>query len=641
MDIAHLSALLTSLLITKVTEDVASKIGSETVSLLLSLRSKIRKELENDERASLALHQIEENGSENLTTQDIEIIAETLQEKIEQDPKFAKEAQESQEILARELEAENPEIAQEYLRRIEKLVVRIRRLQEDVDSIKQHININLDRGDYLGKDAAILSGNNNVIFHFSGHGSANTSINNFFPSEAYTDRILTQTEQIKGKITQFFTVKESMDELDKIRQPRPILTGYVEQELRVRVPFIFGDLSLRRLVKNQKPNESTDSTNQSDKSTSAETYFTKIKDIESEIGTDAEEDKVLLRYLGSIADEINLNISRLNNSFILALYPASSSKELVANMVSKIGYKELREEAEMHLSVISRLVDKLNNLMQKLDIDGLEEKQKGESTSLKNQNDMVLVKAITERLKDRRNEEVKSAFGLIQDLIAEPEDEKKSVNDKDGENIYVLSDEAQAAVGMMIDIEKRRYLVEDLVRSDRQQRTRTTQWVTLTILLIICLMVVGGFIYGPLLTVGAKSLDDLKLPLLNIPWPVVFWSFIGSFAAMIYRFNRQPIHEFGDVVKWTLTRLVQGVVLGSAFYLILVSGLSLLTGVTPAASVDPASKKITTEVILILSFLVGFSDRFADSVFNTLIERYSKNAESTPSKEASKAESEN
>ncbi|CCH95027.1 membrane hypothetical protein [Microcystis aeruginosa PCC 9432] len=641
MDVTNLAAFLTSLVITKITEETASKIGGDVASSWISLRGKVRKELEENERASLVLNQIDKNSSEDLSTQNLEIIAETLQEKIVKDPEFAKEAEESRQILTRELETEHPEIAQEYLRRIEKLTARIKGLQEDIDigTIKQQsINVNVHRGDYLGKDPVILSGNNNIIHFISGNGTTSS----FFPSEAYTDRILIQTEQIKGKITQFFTVKESMDELDKIRQPRPILTGYIEQELKVRVPFfIFGDLSLRTLFKNKKSNESTDSTIQSDKSASAEAYFRKIKDIESEIGTDAEQDKILLQSLGGIADEINLSISRLNNSFILALYPASSSKELVANMVSKIGYKELREEAEMHLSVISRLVDKLNNLMQKLNIDGLEEKQKDENTSLKNQSDIVLVKAITERLKKRKDEEVKSAFGLIQDLITEPEDDKKPVDDEDDRKIYVLSDEAQAAVGMMIDIEKRRYLVEGLVRSDRSQRTRTTQLVTLTILLIICLMILGGFIYGPSLTVGVKSLDDLNLPLLNIPWPVVFWSFIGSFAAMIYRFNRQPIHEFGDVVKWTLTRLVQGVVLGSAFYLILVSGLSLLTGVTPAASIDPTPKKITTEVILILSFLVGFSDRFADSVFNTLIERYSKSAESTSSKDASKENSEN
>jgi hypothetical protein len=294
-------------------------------------------------------------------------------------------------------------------------------------------------------------------------------------------------------------------------------------------------------------------------------------------------------------------------------------------MVSKIGYKELREEAEMHLSVITRLVDRLNNLIQKLDIDGLKEDGKVYKSSFKKQEDLALVKAIAERIENRDSQDIKQALSLIQELIAEPEvktkDNDETLVDK---NIYVLSDEAQAAVGMMIDIEKRRDLVEKLVRSDRQQRNRTTQLVTITMLLIICLMIAIGFGYGPLVTVGTQPLDALKLPLLNIPWPVVFWSFIGSFAAMIYRFNRQPIHEFGNVLKWTLTRLVQGVVLGSAFYLILVSGLSLLTGVTPSTPSEPSPEKITSEVILILSFLVGFSDRFADSVFNALIERYSK-----------------
>ncbi|NEQ38599.1 MAG: hypothetical protein F6K40_20945 [Okeania sp. SIO3I5] len=47
-------------------------------------------------------------------------------------------------------------------------------------------------------------------------------------------------------------------------------------------------------------------------------------------------------------------------------------------MVSKIGYKEIREEAETHLNVISKFVDKLNKLMEKFDIERLNEKQKSE-----------------------------------------------------------------------------------------------------------------------------------------------------------------------------------------------------------------------------------------------------------------------
>ncbi|MBP0020097.1 MAG: hypothetical protein J7647_21400 [Cyanobacteria bacterium SBLK] len=90
---------------------------------------------------------------------------------------------------------------------------------------------------------------------------------------------------------------------------------------------------------------------------------------------------------------------------------------------------------------------------------------------------------------------------------------------------------------------------------------------------------------------------------------------------MIYRFNRRPIHDFGDAVKWMLTRPVQGVVLGSTFYLVLVSGLFLLTG---GNTTDSSGIIKVDEVILVLSFLVGFSDRFADTVFNTLVDKYAK-----------------
>ncbi|GGA59082.1 hypothetical protein CYANOKiyG1_80480 [Okeania sp. KiyG1] len=265
-------------------------------------------------------------------------------------------------------------------------------------------------------------------------------------------------------------------------------------------------------------------------------------------------------------------------------------------------------------------MEKLNNLIEKFDI----ENQNTEGKLSNQQNNIVSHQTVVEIIKNSNPEEIVNSFDLIKNLVKESENEQISIsqnkdnkerNNKDDQdkNIYVLSDEAQATIGIMIDIEKRRYLVEKLVNFDLQKARATTGLVTITIVGIILVMIVGGLFYGPLVSVGEKSLNELKLPLINIPWPVVFWSFIGSFAAMIYRFNRQPIYEFGNVLKWTVTRSVQGIVLGSAFYLILISGLSLLT-----------SEKITTEVILILSFLVGFSDRFADNVFNTLIEKYTK-----------------
>ncbi len=208
----------------------------------------------------------------------------------------------------------------------------------------------------------------------------------------------------------------------------------------------------------------------------------------------------MLESLGSIADEINLKISKLNNSFILALYLASSSKELVGNMVYKIGYKQIREEAETHLSVISKLVDKLNKLMEKFDIERLNEKHKSERELSNNQKNMVLVQALVDKLKNGNPEEIRNYLDVIKGSIKDYNNEKSSATndndkDKDNENIYVLSDEAQATIGIMIDIEKRRDLVEQLVRSDLEKATVTTRLVTITIMFIISLMIIGGFYY--------------------------------------------------------------------------------------------------------------------------------------------------
>jgi len=626
-----IAALLTSIgtkYIEKFGEKFGERLGDIKFQEVNSFLQRTKRELEEDSRTQSVLNQLEVSNDEEPSNQSLEIIAETLEEKIKTNPDFAREAQEVQNIFEKELKSNSSPDVQKYVREVKRLANKIKHLQKDIDDVKKEIKINVDQGDYLGQDRAILSGNKNIIQGISPVFSMNigqskikgmilgdVSSKNTVESQDYTERILTQIEQIKGKTTQFLTVKESMDELDKVRQPRSISIDYIEQELAVRLPLSFlGDASFWRRTKKKKKDE----INQDGELISLENYFKKIREIESKVGKNLEEDEILLQSLGSIADEINLKISKLNNSFILALYPASSSKELVTNMVSKIGYKEICEEAETHLSVISKLVDKLNKLMEKFDIERLNEKQKSERELSNNQNDIALVQALVDKLKNGNYEQISNSIDAIKVLIKNSKNEKPSPtndDDEDNKNIYVLSQEAQATIGIMIDIEQRRYLVEKLVRSDLEKATVTTRLVIIAIMFIISLMIFGGLFHGSLVTVGEKLLDYLKLPLLNLPWPVVFWSFIGNFAAMIYRFNRQPIYEFGNVLKWTITPLVQGIVLGSAFYLILVSGLSLLT-----------SEKITTEVILILSFLVGFSDRFADSVFNTLIERYTKDA---------------
>jgi hypothetical protein len=177
----------------------------------------------------------------------------------------------------------------------------------------------------------------------------------------------------------------------------------------------------------------------------------------------------------------------------------------------------------------------------------------------------------------------------------------------------VLHDNAYGRMSILAQIEDRKRQVENLIRSDRNRRLKTVGMILCYIALAIG--VLAFFIWRNIgQSTGQIPLEHLKLPIIDIPWPVIVWSLIGSFAAMIHQFNKKPIYDFSDAFKWMLTRPVQGAVLGATFYLVVMSGLILLTGAqTP-----------TDEVVLVLSFLVGFSDRFAEQIFNSLVKQYSE-----------------
>lgn len=215
-------------------------------------------------------------------------------------------------------------------------------------------------------------------------------------------------------------------------------------------------------------------------------------------------------------------------------------------------------------------------------------------------------------------DEANMHLGIIGQLVQKLDAERLTRPDLD-----VLSDEAYGAIGLMTELEKRRLVVERLVQSDRNRRNWTIASVIAYICVAIALTVFLIMRWGVQSSLGQVPLSQLRIPVLGIPWPVLVWSLIGSFAAMIYRFNANPIYDFTDTVKWMITRPIQGTVLGSTLYLILVSGLLILTAGNAS---DPAGLISIDEVILVLCFLVGFSDRFADSVFDTLVRRYSPNS---------------
>ncbi len=174
-----------------------------------------------------------------------------------------------------------------------------------------------------------------------------------------------------------------------------------------------------------------------------------------------------------------------------------------------------------------------------------------------------------------------------------------------------LSDKGTQIIIFCKVIEENKLDIVKLYEIDKNKQKKTKNIVTKTLFIIILIFVVAfAFIYNKLI----PDLTNYILPIINIPLSVLIWGFIGSLASMNYRFNKKPISDFGDTLKWLITRPIQGIILSSAFYLALISGLFLMTNNTDAVN--------RQEVFLFLAFLIGFSDKFVDKVFNILVNKF-------------------
>jgi hypothetical protein len=138
--------------------------------------------------------------------------------------------------------------------------------------------------------------------------------------------------------------------------------------------------------------------------------------------------------------------------------------------------------------------------------------------------------------------------------------------------------------------------------------------VFLTVLSFVGLACLAIFNQG----IGVSS--DTMISVLDIPLPVVLWSFVGSLTAMLYRFNKTSDVEMADPLRWLFTRPVTGVVMGVVAYLVLKVGL-----VSLGSSID-VQKLGMHEFMWLFSFIVGFSDRYCDAILRSLVGRFGGDA---------------
>ncbi len=133
----------------------------------------------------------------------------------------------------------------------------------------------------------------------------------------------------------------------------------------------------------------------------------------------------------------------------------------------------------------------------------------------------------------------------------------------------------------------------------------------------VFLAAIGIYLYyAPRLGVSANSV----ITILGIPVSVLLWSVVGSFAAILYRFSMSGDRNLEDPLRWFFSRPLTGVVMGSITFLVIKVGvLTFASGSNAQPVVTDLGSK---ELMWLVAFLAGFSDRFSDGLLKSLIGRF-------------------
>jgi hypothetical protein len=110
--------------------------------------------------------------------------------------------------------------------------------------------------------------------------------------------------------------------------------------------------------------------------------------------------------------------------------------------------------------------------------------------------------------------------------------------------------------------------------------------------------------------------DTHEVNILKLPVQVLFWSIIGSFAAILYRFTHAGDSELNEPLRWLFARPLTGIIMGAIAYLVLRVGLITIQSDQSVASLGGK------EAVWLIAFLAGFSDRFSDVLLRNVVGKF-------------------
>lgn len=171
-------------------------------------------------------------------------------------------------------------------------------------------------------------------------------------------------------------------------------------------------------------------------------------------------------------------------------------------------------------------------------------------------------------------------------------------NDQALEETLELVDESLNQVTTIVDTYAARY-----------ERLRTIRLAAIVVSVIaLALIVIYLFVANNL---GITTSTEVVL--LGLPVPVILWSAIGSYTAILYRFSLSSDDKMPNPLAWFFSRPLTGVVMGSITYLVIKVGMMSFAPGTSTASLG------AVQLMWLVAFIAGFSDRFSDNLLRSLI----------------------
>lgn len=178
---------------------------------------------------------------------------------------------------------------------------------------------------------------------------------------------------------------------------------------------------------------------------------------------------------------------------------------------------------------------------------------------------------------------------------------------------------------------------EELLNDEERELQGERNWKIMSIGIALLYLVLL------LLAIPFFRANDKSYDVFGIPFSIVVWGGLGSFAAILYKFYKSPRRvNFEIEFRWLIARPIIGIIMGALAYLALISSLLIFNATSSGASQQVDFQETGQFAqFWIVAFLAGFSDKFYEKIIEWLTGKFTTGAEQGNSKDTEKTQSEN